>query len=170
MKSPIGGNFGPATFMCSSSEAESGLMCRTFIRVPPVIEVHVVGQQRGSFACTNRARSFMAALSSSSRPGRTLGCIDVHDGLRHVSSRALCAHPHHLTRLRGRTSAASSYDSALRPHGRSLFHQVLGRYELPVAGSMVIGTTQGFPRRRPTTNCWSPGVVAPRIAQQHPNG
>jgi hypothetical protein len=34
MNSPIGGNFGPATFMCRSSEAEFGLMCRTLIRVP----------------------------------------------------------------------------------------------------------------------------------------
>jgi hypothetical protein len=34
MNSPIGGNFGPATFMCRSSEAESGLMCSTVIRAP----------------------------------------------------------------------------------------------------------------------------------------
>ena len=70
-------------------------MCKT-IRVPSSLKKRQANSC-GSFACTNRAKSFMAALSSLVVPAEPRR-IDVHDGLRHVSSRDLCAHPNHATR------------------------------------------------------------------------
>src|SRR4029453_8780605 len=57
MNSPIGGNFGPAIFMCRASEAESGLMCRTLIRVPSSLKYTLYANSCGSFTWTNRAKS-----------------------------------------------------------------------------------------------------------------
>ena len=93
---------------------------------PVVTEVHVVGEQLRLVRLDEPRQSFMATLSSASRPGRTSDVSTYTMGCD-MCPPALSVSPHRVTRPRGHTSAAI-LGTTLRcaRSGGSLRHQAWG--------------------------------------------